>query len=228
MSSLRKAIVIASLILAGTSTLSVLAAGSGGGGMGSGSYSSTDNNQSTEQLSDKAFRTGIKQRDRAIKMEAKAAAAKTDKARDKALVKAQKSYVKAITKQGEALQLNPQNYAAANELGYALRKTGQYRKAIGAYNYALDINPNFHRATEYRGEAFLALGMFDQTKKSYMTLFRSDRDLANQLMASIDTWLADLDDNPEPAQAEFVTWIEERKRLAVITEDLSTNNTRNW
>ena len=227
MSRLHNVILVTSLILAGTSTISVFAAGSSGGGMGSGSYNN-ESRQSTEQLSGKAFRAGIKQRDRAIKMEAKAALAKTDKARDKALVKAQKYYAKAITKQGEAVQLNPQNYEAANELGYALRKTGQYRKAIGAYNYALDINPNYHRATEYRGEAYLTLGMFDQTKKSYMTLFRSDRDLADQLMASFDTWLANINENPEPAQAEFATWVEERKRLAAITGDLSTNNTRNW
>lgn len=228
MSSLRTAILITSLILAGSFSTSVLAAGSSGGGMGSGSYSSNERSQTPEQLSGKAFRSGIKQRDRAIKMEAKAAVAKTDKARDKALAKAQKAYAKAVTKQGEAVQLNPQNYEAANELGYALRKTGQYRKAIGAYNYALDINPNYHRATEYRGEAFLALGMFDLTKKSYMALFRNDRDLADQLMASIDSWLADAGENAEPAQAEFATWVEERKRLAKITADLSMNNTRSW
>ena len=51
------------------------------------------------------------------------------------------------------MKIYPQNYKAANELGYALRKSGDYRKAIGAYNYALEINPNFHQATEYRGEA---------------------------------------------------------------------------
>ena len=176
----------------------------------------------------KAFKTGIKHRDRALKLEARAAAATTDKARKKLTDKASKSFSKAVTKQGEALKLDPQNYQAANELGYALRKTGDFRKAIGAYNYALDINPEFHQATEYRAEAYLALGMYDKTQDAYMTLFREEPALANQLMSSIDVWHQNNGDNlSEDAQA-FAQWAEERKRLAKITGDLSSNNTRSW
>ena len=135
------------------------------------------------------MRAGIRERDRALKQEARAAKAKTDKKRDKALAKAQKFYEKAANKQREAVQYNPRNYKALNEWGYALRKTGDYRKAIGAYNLALEINPNFHQATEYRGEAFLALGYLNETKQSYMILFRNDRELADQLMQTIQTWV---------------------------------------
>ncbi len=205
----------------------VNAAGSGGGSS-TPSYNTGGRALSPEQQSDKAFRSGLKQRDRALKQEEKAVRAKSEKARDKALAKAQKAYAKAIEKQGEALQLNPQNYKAANELGFALRKTGDYRKAIGAYNYALQINPSYHEATEYRGEAFLALGMFEQTKRSYMVLFREDRALAAQLMSRIDEWIAAQDDALDEDQTAFVAWVDERKRVAQITNDLSMNNTRAW
>ena len=102
------------------------------------------------------------------------------------------------------------------------------RKAIGAYNYALEINPNFHQATEYRGEAFLALGMYERTKQSYMQLFRNERELADQLMITFDSWVEEKNGSLEGAEVEFAAWVAERKRMAKITTDLSKNNTRSW
>jgi tetratricopeptide (TPR) repeat protein len=208
-------------------TLMTTFAVAAGSGAGSVADHSTDG-QDPVEMSAKALKTGIKHRDRGLKLEAKAAAASTEKARTNLQEKALKAFGKAVTKQGEALKLDPQNYRAANELGYALRKTGDFRKAIGAYNYALDINPDFHQATEYRAEAYLALGMYDKTQRAYMTLFREEPRLADQLMSSIDTWhKANGDNLSEDAQA-FAQWVEERKRLAKITSDLSSNNTRTW
>ena len=204
-----------------------LAAGSGGGG-GLSSVPTNSRALSPEQLSEKAMRAGIRERDKAHKQEARAADASSDKKREKALAKAQKHYKKAISKQGEAVRHNPRNYKALNELGYALRKTGDYRKAIGAYNMALDINPKFHEATEYRGEAFLALGFLNETKQSYMILFRHDRELAAQLMDRIQNWATEKDGTEDPAEVDFIAWMEERQKLAKITDDLSMNNTRTW
>ena len=161
-------------------------------------------------------------------MEAKANAAKTPQKRDKLNNRAQKLFSKAVAKQGEAVQLDPQNYKAANELGFALRKTGDYRKAIGAYNYALDINPNFHQATEYRAEAFLALGLYEQTQQAYLRLFRESRELADQLMQSFDAWVDNQPAELSPAEAAFAAWIADRKRIAKITADLSRNTSRGW
>jgi tetratricopeptide (TPR) repeat protein len=200
------------------------AAGSGAGS----SASTTTRGFSPAEISAKAFRTGIKHRDRALSLEAKADKASSEKARDKALGKAQKAFQKAVNKQGEALKLDPQNYKAANELGYALRKTGDFRKAIGAYNYALDINPNFHAATEYRAEAYLALGMYEKTQRAYMKLFRDDRELASELMAAIDKWRLNIADASTDSELRFLKWVDERKRLAEITNNLSSNNTRSW
>lgn len=204
--------------------LGVHAAGSGG----NDDFSDNSRGLSLEQRSGKAFRAGLKHRDRALKHEERAAQAGTDKARQKSLDKAQKEYLKAVKQQGKAIKLYPRNYKAANELGFALRKTGQYRKAIGAYNFALEINPNFHQATEYRGEAFLALGMYDQTRLSYMRLFRNDRDLADQLMEKIEAW-ASVQSEPLSEEASaFLSWAAQRKQLATLTSDLSLNNTRPW
>ena len=209
------------------------AAGSGGGG-GLGSIPADSGRQLTpEQLSEKSLRSGIRSRDKALKAEAKAAKATSEKSRNKQLARAQKHYKKAVEKQGRALQQDPRNYKAANELGFALRKTGDFRRAIGAYNYALEINPNFHQATEYRAEAFLALGLLKQTQESYMLLFRNDRELASLLMGKIDAWAeakrnAEEGEGLSEAETEFMAWADERKNLAKLTNDLSFNNTRTW
>ena len=109
----------------------------------------------------------------------------------------------------------------ANELGYALRKTGDFRKAIGAYNFALKINPNYHQATEYRAEAYLALGLYEQTRQSYMILFRNNRDLADQLMASFDTWAESRAEEFSETEQAFWSWVQERKRIAKMATELS-------
>ncbi len=215
-------------LLGSTLAMPAHGAGSGGGGMGSGTYNENSRALTPQQKSAKAFRAGIKHRDRALAQERKADKARTAKAAERALAKAQKHYAKAKERLGEALQLDPRNYKAANELGFALRKLGDYRKAIGAYNYALDINPNFHEATEYRAEAFLALGMLDHTRQSYMVLFREDRGLAQQLMERIDAWIVEQGAPASGAHQEFIAWVDERKRIASITNDLSMNNTRSW
>lgn len=204
-----------------------LAAGSGGGGM-SGVPADTRRAASPEEASQKRLRSGIRHRDKAHKHEERAAAATSEKKRAQHLKKAAKAYERAIAKQGEAIKLDPQNYKAANELGYAYRKTGEFRKAIGAYNYALEINPNYHQATEYRAEAFLALGLIKQTQQSYMILFRNDRKLASMLMEKVEAWLAEREGSFSETETELANWVAERKRLASLNRDLSFNNTRSW
>ena len=220
------AICLITLGIVGIAPIS-FAAGSGGGG-GSFSTGPTESTLTPEQQSERAFKQGVKHRDRALKQETKAADATSEKKRTKALARAEKEFQKAIKRQGQALSLNPKNYKAANELGYALRKTGDFRKAIGAYNYALEINPEFHQATEYRAEAFLALGYYELAQEAYMTLFRADRALADELMAAFETWQASNTEGLNESQTAFVSWVEERKKLAQATQDLSMNNTRTW
>ncbi len=217
------------LLLAGSmSTQSVSAAGSGGGGGLSAPASVSGRGLTPEQRSAKAFRAGIKHRDKALKNLGKADKASTDKKRENYLKKARKEFDKAIAKQTDALQQSPENYKAANELGFALRQNGEYRKAIGAYNYALQINPNFHEATEYRAEAFLKLGFLDETKQSYMVLFRNKRELADELMSKFDVWIEQKNGSLSESEEAFVAWVNERKQLASISQGLSSNNKRAW
>ncbi len=215
------------LIIGSAAAPLTFAAGSGGGGGGMSPTQSAPA-LTPEQQAAKALASGIRHRDRAWKQEARAAKATTDKKREKALAKAQKEYGKAVKKQSKALRLDPRNYKAANELGYALRKTGDFRKAIGAYNYALEINPNFNQAIEYRAEALLAIGEYGHVQKAYMSLFRNDRELADQLMSAIEEWIAAKEGDLAEPETGFVAWVEERKRLQTATQDLSSNNTRSW
>ncbi len=163
-----------------------------------------------------------------------AAAATTEKKRDKYLRRVQKCYEKSIKSHTAAIRAYPQAYQSANELGYALRKTGDFRKAIGVYNYALGINPQYHPAIEYRGEAHLALGSIDEAKEAYMQLFRGDPELAAQLMAAMETWLVEqatsTDQSTEQSQAaaDLAVWVRERKNLANISSEVSQTSARQW
>ena len=195
------------------------AAGSGGGG-GMSSSSPQARQLEPEQLAQKHYKAGLKQKGKAWKQEEKATGASSQAKRDKYLAKAQKAYQKAAVEHSLALQANEQMHQAANELGYALRKTGDFKKALGAYNYALQLHPDFAEAIEYRGEAYLALGYLDETKAAYMDLFRRDPALAAQLMTAMQAWVAQHSEPDDDGQA-FAAWVAEREGLARATNDVS-------
>jgi len=192
----------------------LLAAGSSsGGGVGG---TSTAKPKSPEHMASSSYRSGIRHKERAWRYEDKAAKAKKEKKRKSLLAKAQQQYSKAKDKHALVLQIQPRNHEAANELGYALRKSGDLQKAIGAYNYALELKPDFLPAVEYRAEAYLALGFLDRTKSSYMRLFREDEALAAQLMTAITTWI-DAQNEENETVADFARWASERQRLVSFT-----------
>ena len=74
----------------------------------------------------------------------------------------------------------------------------------------------------------MALGYLQQTQDSYMVLFRNDKGLASQLMEKIQAWVADRAGKMTEPEAEFADWVSERERMAEVTNDLSSNNTRTW
>ncbi len=202
------------------------AAGSGGGSAGGGFPSQgASKPKSPEQIASSSYRSGVRHKEKAWKLEAKAAKAKKDKKRKSLLAKAKKEYTKAKEKQATVLQIQPRNHEAANELGYALRKLGDYQKAIGAYNYALELEPGFLPAIEYRGEAYLALGFLNETKAAYMRLFREDEALAAQLMEAIVAWLDAQDDTKDEVQ-DLARWASERQRLVSFSGQ--PQSTQQW
>jgi len=170
------------------------------------------------------YQQGLAHKDSAWEMETQAAAANTDGDRENYLAQAQSAYQGAVEAQGKALKLHLSYYQAANELGYALRRTGDYRKAIGAYNFALQIKPDFFQAVEYRGEAYLALGMLDKARQAYMTLFQNDPLLAAQLLTAMEQWTA----APESADEAFKAWVAERKTLAALTPTADGPGGEDW
>jgi tetratricopeptide (TPR) repeat protein len=184
---------------------------------GAGTPGADDDIVGADRTADQAaldyYREGLKHKDAAFELEARAAAIAADErsagSRAALLDQARESYREAAVAQGKALKLKLDYHQAANELGYALRRSGSPRKAIGAYNLALSIKPDFMEAIEYRGEAYLALGMLDEARAAYMTLFRGDPELAARLLGAMQSV-------PE-ATAEFRAWVAERRELAAMS-----------
>ncbi len=207
------------LTIALLATLSMLcspalyAAGSGGGGIPSAPVGKP---KTPEQMAASAYRSGLKQKNKALQALERATTAKNDKARARQERKANKAFENAITQFKKVLQHDPRHYEAANELGYSLRRTGDMQNAVGAYNYALQLKPDFLEAIEYRGQAFVSLGLFEQARKSYLRLYREDQTLAAQLMNAMSDWLESRSGEEtalsEPEQA-FADWLTERRRL---------------
>lgn len=194
-----------------------LASGSGGAGAAGSSAPVDSRPDSPEQEAEATYKKGLKHKGRAWKAEKKGLAASSDKKREKQQRRAAKEYKKAQDQFVEVLQILPEHYKAANELGYVLRKQGKYERAIGAYNHALVVYPDFLQAIEYRGEAFIAVGFYTEAKQAYMRLFRDDTELAEQLMVRMREWSAEQSD-PGAKARDFVEWIEERQNVSAFGE----------
>ena len=175
--------------------------------------------QSAAETASSHYQRGLSAKARAQGHEADAAQATDLKAQQDGLAAAQAAYEEAVTYFGKALKLELGHYEAANELGYSLRKTGDFQKALGAYNFALTINPNFYPAIEYRGEAYLALGRLDEAKAAYLTLFRNEPQLAAQLLSAMAGAEGD---------AEFAAWVEERQAIAAATPGADMPAEASW
>lgn len=170
-----------------------------------------------------AYERGLKARDKAWELEKEMqSAAPAD--RERMAAKIDKQYEKAARAFRSATEDNPRMYQAFSSLGYALRKTGDYDGSLAAYNQALDINPGYVEAIEYRAEAYLGLGRLDEVKDAYLQLFRDDRERADELMAAMQTWVEERNDDPgtlDPSTVqEFTAWVEERAEVAGNTASL--------
>jgi tetratricopeptide (TPR) repeat protein len=169
------------------------------------------------------YQQGLAAKARAVALETEARSATGEDGQEPLLAEARALYGEAVTWFGKALKLKLDYYEAANELGFSLRKTGDYRKALGAYNFALTIKPDFYPAIEYRGEAFLALGMIDEAKDAYMTLFRNDPALASQLLTIMAERISE-----QPDEDGFGDWVAERQAMAAVTPGADVSAERSW
>ena len=199
----------------------------GGGGAPSGAMPDTPR-KTPQQMAVSSYNAGLNHKKRAQEYEVKAATAKNDKERDKQLAKAKSQYQDAIEDYKKAIGWDDTAYQAMNELGFACRKTGDYKTALAAYNTALVVKPGFAPAIEYRGEAYLALSRFKEVQQAYLELVRADQDQAAALMVAMEAWQELHAADATAEGKEFATWVQERRAVAANTLSLSTNNVHSW
>jgi tetratricopeptide (TPR) repeat protein len=178
-----------------------------------------------EERAKQIYNDGVRLIRRADDAVGDAAKATDPKRREKYQDRAQEGFGKAQRKFEEAVALVPGLYQAWNYVGYSKRNLGDFAGALEAYDHALTLNPEYAEAIEYRGRAYLGLGRTREAKEAYLSLFASNRKLADQLLASMKDWIASQRSAPGGTAAatleELGQWIEERSRIAATTAGLS-------
>jgi tetratricopeptide (TPR) repeat protein len=178
------------------------------------------------------YNAGLKLRDKALALLKEAARAGGDKDRAKLQNKAQKEFGRAISQFRTATEKNSRFYQAHSDLGFALRKTGDYAAALESYDRALSLSPDYTPAIEYRAEAYLGLDRVEDAKKAYLTLFPSDRGRADELLEAMKGWVEKRRVEPGPltpdAVQEFSRWVAQRAELAGQTPSVSELQERKW
>jgi tetratricopeptide (TPR) repeat protein len=136
------------------------------------------------------------------------------------------AYTRARTAFQDATQSDPAMAEAWNGLGYSQRKLGDYDSALASYGRALALKPGYPEATEYRGEAYLALSRVDDAKQAYLDLFATNRALADHLLGAMKTWIATQKSGADQASAAALAkWVEERSKIAAQTAALNRDTT---
>ena len=217
-------IVISALMVWLLAAGGALASGGGSSGPGGGSMGSMPAPRSPDELAMAAYKSGVKQIEKAKSAETDAAVATDSGRQKKESEKAARSYGDARDYFTKATAKKPGMYEAWNYLGYSERKLGNYPEALSAYDHALQLNPNYGEAIEYRGEAYLGLNRTDDAKAAYLQLFGSARPLADQLMTAMHLWVAARREDPKDLSAgdldAFAHWVDERGQLAQQTASL--------
>ena len=185
-----------------------------------------------EQEAVEYYDSGIKFRDKALALEKEAAQAGSDKARAKLENKAQREFEKAVSQLRTATERDPNFYQACSDLGFVLRKTGDYAGALELYNRAVSLAPTYAPAIEYRGEAYLGLDRVEDSKHAYMQLFSMNRGEADQLLKAMKGWVEKRRTEPgkmaPDAIQEFSAWVAQREALAQQTPTESELQQRKW
>lgn len=210
---------------------SVTSQGAGGETMG-GSNNMPSREQSPQEQAKSAYNEGVHLVKQAKKYEDDAAEATRDDKKAKANEKAHKQYEKARSYFAAAATKQPTMHEAWNYVGFTSRKLGDTTTALASYNEALRLKPGYTEAIEYRGVAYLLMNRVDDAKTAYMTLFRDDRKLADQLMQEMQKWIAARRTDPagvSSAQLDmFAEWVGERATIAQQTASLAGDAPARW
>lgn len=117
---------------------------------------------------------------------------------------------------------------AWNGVGYTNRKLGDYKAALTAYDKAIELRMGYPEATEYRGEAYLALNRTEDAKQAYLDLFAVNRELAAKLLESMKKWTASSGKKKDDVE-DMKDFIQERTQIAAQTASLTREaTTQGW
>jgi len=105
-------------------------------------------------------------------MSAQAAAEKSYSAADRAFLSgnklyAEQKYAEAAAAYGEAIGLDPANWAYRLNLGLTQKKSGQIEEALASFRKAVELNPESYSANKETGETLAKAGQFAEAKPFY-------------------------------------------------------------
>jgi tetratricopeptide (TPR) repeat protein len=172
----------------------------------------------------KYLKAAYKALDKAKSFEADAAATHDPDKKANYLERVNNQYSIALDAFTEALSNKGDLVEAWDQVGYVHLHMGAYREAIDDYNHTLTLKPELMEAIEHRAEAYLAIDHLDEVKIAYMDLYNHAPDLAAQLMAAMQKWLAARQADPgasHNAETEaFAKWVSDRDGIAKQTASL--------
>jgi len=205
----------------------------GGGGAVKVPKKSKETGKTAEQEAAEHYNRGIAHRDAAWNLEKQLAASTEEKSRAKLEKKIRKEYLSAVDAFQAAVDRNVGMFQAHSDLGYALRKTGDYESSLASYDRALAIEPGYTLAVEYRGETYLALNRTDEAKDAYLMLFSEDRAQADKLLSAMKGWVEQRSSSPgdgiQAGEVEsFGAWVVEREEISGQTAPVSQLRDHDW
>ena len=172
----------------------------------------------------KYLKAAYKALEKAKSFEADAATTRDPDKKAKDLERVNNQYSIALDAFTEALSNKGDLVEAWDQVGYVHLRLGAYREAIDDYNHTLALKPELMEAIEHRAEAYLAVDHLDEVKIAYMDLYNHSPDLAAQLMAAMQKWVAARQadaSTPHSADAEaFAKWVSDRDGIAKQTASL--------
>ena len=233
-------LIVAAVALCGLQVRIADAQGLPGGGMGGGGMGGrgqvppgaggmpdeppTQTEDKPDVAVKKALKAANKALDKAKALEADAAATKDPDKKAKDMDRLSDQYNTALDAFTEALSHKSDLVEAWDQVGYIHLRQGAFREAIDDYNHTLALKPELMEAIEHRAEAYLAVDHLDEVKIAYMDLYNHSPDLAAQLMAVMQKWVATRQadaSTPHSADAEaFTKWVSDRDGIAKQTASL--------
>lgn len=105
-------------------------------------------------------------------LSAESAAAKSYSVADQAFMSgnklyAEQKYTEAAAAYGEAIGLDPANWAYRLNLGLALKKSGKPEEALAAFRKSVELNPESYSTNKETGEILAKAGQFAEAKPFY-------------------------------------------------------------